>query len=292
MPKKYDKVTDISKPDWLKIKLPMGTGYAAVASIVRKHSLHTICSSGLCPNRAECWSRRTATFMIMGDICTRGCKFCATKTGKTLPLDELEPQKVADSIRLMGLKHAVITSVTRDDLADGGAQHWARVVEAVREVNPETTIELLIPDLDAKSELVGIVLASRPHIVGHNIETVERLTPTVRSRAKYHTSLRTIELIAKGGGIAKSGIMLGMGETVDEVLQTLDDLRSAGCRIVTLGQYLQPTKKHYPVMKYVTPERFEWFKQRAQEKGFDYVASAPLVRSSYLAEQALEHCGC
>lgn len=228
--------------------------------------------------------------MIMGDVCTRSCKFCATKTGKTLPLDELEPQSVADSIQLMGLKHAVITSVTRDDLADGGAYHWAMVVDAVRQTNPETTIELLIPDLDAKEELVDVILASNPNIIGHNIETVERLTPSVRSRARYQTSLRTLEIIAERGAVTKSGLMLGLGETEQEVLQTMDDLRTVGCKILTMGQYLQPTKTHYPVAEYVTPQKFEWYKEQALQRGFSYVASAPLVRSSYMAEQALEHC--
>ena len=290
MPKVYDKVTANIKPDWLKIRLPRGDQYAEMAKIVREHALHTICSSGMCPNQAECWSRKTATFMILGDVCTRGCKFCATKTGKPLPTDNDEPSRVADSIRLMGLKHAVITSVTRDDLPDGGAAHWASVVGAVRRVNPGTTIELLIPDLDAVPASLDIVIAARPDIIGHNIETVERLTPQVRSRAEYRTSLETIRYIASQGMVAKSGIMVGMGETEDEVLQTLGDLREAGCNIVTLGQYLRPTMQHWPVAEYVTPEQFEKYKQEALARGFSYVASAPLVRSSYMAEQAIEHC--
>ena len=290
MPKVYDKVTAHIKPDWLKIRLPRGDQYAEMARIVREHSLHTICSSGMCPNKAECWSRKTATFMILGDVCTRGCKFCATNTGKPLPTDNDEPQRVADSIRLMGLKHAVITSVTRDDLPDGGAAHWAAVVEAVRRVNPETTIEVLIPDLDAVPGNLDIVIASRPDIIGHNIETIERLTPQVRSRAKYRTSLETIRYIASQGVVAKSGIMVGMGETEQEVLQTLEDLREAGCNIVTLGQYLRPTMNHWPVAEYVTPGTFEIYKQEGLARGFSYVASAPLVRSSYMAEQAMEHC--
>lgn len=291
MPKVYDKVTAHIKPDWLKIRLPRGEQYAEMARIVREHSLHTICSSGMCPNQAECWSRKTATFMILGDVCTRGCRFCATKTGMPLPTDNDEPSRVADSIRLMGLKHAVITSVTRDDLPDGGAAHWAAVVETVRKVNPETTIELLIPDLDAVPGDLDIVIASKPDIIGHNIETAERLTPQVRSRAKYRTSLETIRYIASQGVVAKSGIMVGMGETEREVLQTLDDLRQAGCQIVTLGQYLRPTMEHWPVAEYVTPEKFERYKEEALARGFSYVASAPLVRSSYMAEQALGHCG-
>lgn len=290
MPKVYDKVTSDIKPEWLKIRLHSDERFGEVAKIVEKHALHTICSSGMCPNKAECWSRRTATFMILGDICTRGCKFCATKTGKALPIDKDEPQRVADSIRLMGLKHAVITSVTRDDLPDGGAVQWAAVVRAVRQANPETTIEVLIPDLDARPELIDIVLEAHPDITGHNIETVERLTPEVRSRAQYRTSLATLRHIAARGMIAKSGLMVGLGETEEEVLRTLDDLAEVGCKIVTIGQYLRPTQQHWPVAEYVTPGKFNWYKERALERGFAYVASAPLVRSSYLAEQALEYC--
>lgn len=291
MPKVYDKVTGHIKPEWLKIRLPRGEGFAQMAQIVKQHSLHTICSSGMCPNKAECWSRKTATFMILGDVCTRGCKFCATKTGRPLPTDNDEPRRVADSIRLMGLKHAVVTSVTRDDLPDGGAAHWASVVRAIREMNPGTTIELLIPDLHAVPEHLDIVIDSKPDILGHNIETVERLTPLVRSRASYDTSLRAISHIAGRGMVAKSGIMVGLGESDDEVLRTLDDLRGAGCCIVTLGQYLRPTMEHWPVAEYVTPEKFDWYRDEALRRGFSYVASAPLVRSSYMAEQALEHCG-
>lgn len=291
MPKTYAKVDTRLKPDWLKIKLPQSADFAEIAHIVESNSLHTICSSGKCPNKAECWSRRTATFMILGDVCTRSCKFCATASGRPLPVDEGEPRKVARSIALMGLKHAVVTSVTRDDLPDGGAAFWAQTVREIREVNPDTTIEVLIPDLDAKAELLDIVLESHPDIVGHNIETVERITPQVRSRAKYRTSLATLKHIADSGATAKSGIMVGLGETSDEVLQTLDDLAAVGVSIVTLGQYLRPTIKHLPVAEYVTPEMFEWYKTEALKRGFKYVASAPLVRSSYLAEQALTACG-
>lgn len=290
MPKVYDKVTKNIKPDWLKIKLHSEEGYARVAQIVEQHALHTICGSGMCPNRAECWSRRTATFMIMGEVCTRSCKFCATKTGKTLPLESSEPQRIADSIKLMELKHAVITSVTRDDLPDGGARHWAEVVRAVRETTPSTTIELLIPDFDAHTELLDIVIDAKPDIIGHNIETVERLTPTVRSRAKYATSLAVLKYLASRGCVSKSGLMLGLGETEEEILQTLDDLRANDCQIVTIGQYLRPTLKHLPVEDYITPEKFSWYGDQARAKGFGYVASAPLVRSSYLAEEALNFC--
>lgn len=289
MPKLYDNKVDVlKKPDWLKIRLHRTAQYAEVQRIVREHGLHTICSSGLCPNKAECWRRRTATFMILGDICTRGCRFCATKTGIPLAPDASEPRQVAESVRLMGLRHVVVTSVTRDDLADGGAAHWAATVRAVRKENPDATIELLIPDLDARHDLLDIVAATEPDIIGHNIETVERLTPLVRSRAKYRTSLETLKYLGSRGAVTKSGIMVGLGETDDEVGQTLRDLRDAGVRIVTLGQYLRPTLEHYPVAEYITPEKFDRYRQQALEMGFDYCASAPLVRSSYLADAALQ----
>ena len=278
------------KPEWLKIKLHDGEGYAEVVHIVEQHGLHTICSSGKCPNKAECWSRKTATFMILGDICTRGCKFCATPTGRPLPIDPNEPQKVAESIRLMGLKHAVITSVDRDDLPDAGAEHWSRVIEAVKATNPDTTIEVLLPDFDGKEELMDIVIAAKPHILGHNLETIRRITPLVRSKAKYDTSLKTLAYFAASGIPTKSGLMVGLGESHEEVVEALGDLRKAGVEIVTLGQYLRPTAKHYPVDKYVTPEEFDQFKKEGLEMGFKYVASAPLVRSSYLADQAVEAC--
>ena len=288
MPKFYDKVNVLKKPQWLKIRLQSNEESAEVERIVREHSLHTICSSGLCPNKAECWRRRTATFMILGDICTRGCRFCATKTGIPLAPDASEPEKVAESVRLMGLRHVVVTSVTRDDLPDGGAQHWAATVEAIRCKNPDATIELLIPDLDAGADLIEIVAASKPDIIGHNIETVERLTPLVRARAKYRTSMRALEIISASGAVSKSGLMVGLGESDDEVLQTLRDLRDVGVEIVTLGQYLRPSLEHYPVAAYITPEKFEWYRTQALEMGFSYCASAPMVRSSYLADAALE----
>ncbi len=281
----------IRKPEWLKINIGANERYTETKRIVDSHCLHTICSSGMCPNKAECWSRRTATFMIMGDICTRSCRFCATRTGRPLPLDEQEPDNVARSVKLMHLKHVVVTSVTRDDLPDAGARHWARTVEAIRRENPDTTIELLISDMDARAESIDIVLASRPDIVGHNIETVERLTPEVRSRAKYATSLAALRHIARSGTIAKSGLMVGLGESDEEVLSALEDLHKAGVRIVTIGQYLQPTKEHHPVAAYITPEKFEWYRLKALEMGFSYCASAPLVRSSYLADAALEAVG-
>ena len=288
MPKLHEQKLVAKKPDWLKIRLHRDAQFAETQRIVREHKLHTICTSGKCPNQAECWSRRTATFMILGDICTRSCRFCATRTGRPLPPDENEPQEVARSVKLMQLKHVVGTSVDRDDLKDGGATHWARTVEAIRRENPDATIELLIPDLDAKPDLMDIVLASKPVIIGHNIETVERLTPEVRSRARYRTSLETLRYLAEQGAVTKSGLMLGLGESEEEVLQTLKDLREAGVGIVTLGQYLRPTLEHYPVAAYITPEKFEWYRQKALEMGFGYCASAPLVRSSYLADAALD----
>ena len=287
MPKLYGEKAPARKPNWLKIRLHRSDTFAEVARIVQEHSLHTICSSGRCPNKAECWSKRTATFMILGDVCTRGCRFCATKTGKPLPPDPVEPQKVAESVHLMQLKHVVVTSVTRDDLADGGADHWAKTVEAIRAKNPNATIELLISDLDAKPALLDVVMASQPDIIGHNIETVERLTPIVRAKATYRTSLATLRYMAEQGVTTKSGVMLGLGESEDEVLQTLRDLRDAGVRIVTLGQYLRPTEEQVPVAEYITPEKFEEYRQKALEMGFDYCASGPMVRSSYLADEAL-----
>ena len=287
MPKLYGENAPARKPEWLKIRLHRSDTFAEVARIVQQHSLHTICSSGRCPNKAECWSKRTATFMILGDVCTRGCRFCATKTGKPLPPDPVEPQKVAESVHLMQLKHVVVTSVTRDDLADGGADHWAKTVEAIRAKNPNATIELLISDLDAKPALLDVVMVSKPDIIGHNIETVERLTPIVRAKATYRTSLATLRYMAEQGVTTKSGVMLGLGESEDEVLQTLRDLRDAGVKIVTLGQYLRPTEEQVPVAEYITPEKFEEYRQKALEMGFDYCASGPMVRSSYLADEAL-----
>ena len=257
MPKFYDKVDVLKKPGWLKIRLHRTPEWGEVRQIVEKHNLHTICSSGRCPNQAECWSRRTATFMILGDICTRGCRFCATKTGRPLAPDAEEPRQVAESVALMKLRYVVVTSVTRDDLPDGGAAHWAATVEAIRTQNPD---------------LLEVIVASKPDIIGHNIETVERLTPVVRSRAKYRTSLETLRCLNRQGVVTKSGLMVGLGESDDEVLQTLHDLRDAGVRIVTLGQYLRPTLEHYPVAAYITPEKFEWYRLRALEMGFSYCA--------------------
>lgn len=282
------KESIIRKPNWLKIKLQTSSDYSMVSKLVEENGLHTICSSGKCPNMNECWSRGTATFMILGNICTRACRFCATETGKPLPVDMNEPQKVANSISIMKLKHAVITSVDRDDLPDGGAEVWAETVRRVRVKNPDTAIELLIPDFDGKTELVDIVISSAPDIIGHNIECVRRVTSSTRSRAKYDLSLSVISHISRSGMISKSGLMVGVGESDDEVIETLKDLRSAGCQIVTIGQYLQPTVKHLSVSRYVHPDMFNFYKEEALKMGFDYVESAPLVRSSYMADKALK----
>jgi len=275
------------KPEWLKIKLDTSGGYSEVDKIVKEHALHTICSSGMCPNKTECWSRGTATFMILGDICTRSCRFCATITGKPNSPNPEEPAELAESVSLMKLKHCVITSVTRDDLPDGGAAHWASVIKECRKVNPATTIEVLIPDFDAREELIEIVLEAKPDIVAHNIETVKRLTPAVRSRAKYEISLQTIKYISQRGFIAKSGLMLGLGESEEEVLETLADLHKNGCSVVTIGQYLRPSLNHLPVIEYINPKQFDKYKEFALKLGFSYAESGPLVRSSYRAEKAM-----
>ncbi len=273
------------KPEWLKIKLETGENYPKVKKIVELNKLHTICSSGKCPNIGQCWSIGTATFMISGDICTRSCKFCATKTGRPLPLDAEEPNKIASSVKLMQLKHCVITSVDRDDLEDLSANHWARTIEAVREENPNTTIEVLTPDFDGRKELLDIVFAAKPDVFGHNMETVRRLSNQTRSRAKYDVSLGVLKASAEVGLITKTGIMVGLGETEEEVVELMRDVRAAGVRLMTIGQYLQPTKSHIPVMEYVTPEQFAKYRAIGLEMGFDNVESGPLVRSSYMAEK-------
>lgn len=273
------------KPEWLKISIGANERYTETKRIVENHCLHTICSSGRCPNMGECWGKGTATFMIGGDICTRSCKFCNTQTGRPLPLDADEPTHVAESIALMKLSHAVVTSVDRDDLPDLGAEHWARTITEIKRINPGTTIEVLIPDFQGRLELVDKVIAANPEIISHNMETVRRISPLVRSAANYETSLRVIRRIAEGGITAKSGIMVGLGETPSEVEELMDDLRATGCSILTIGQYLQPTHRHYPVTEYVTPEQFARYKQTGLEKGFEQVESAPLVRSSYHAEK-------
>lgn len=277
----------VKKPDWLKIKLGGNDNFSQTKHIVESHKLHTICSSGRCPNMGECWGRGTATFMIGGDICTRSCKFCNTKTGRPFPLDPREPANVADSIRLMKLKHAVITSVDRDDLPDQGASHWVETIKRVKEVNAETTLEVLIPDFRGNTDLVDMVCKAMPNVISHNMETVRRLTPQVRSAAKYDVSLSVLKRIAENGLKAKSGIMVGLGETREEIFELMDDLLAVNCSVLTIGQYLQPSRKHLPVVEYVHPDDFNRLKDIALEKGFDYVESGPLVRSSYHAENCL-----
>jgi lipoic acid synthetase len=280
-------VKHVKKPDWLKIDFRSNDQFANVNQIVKEHCLHTICTSGRCPNMSECWSRGTATFMILGDICTRSCKFCNTQTGRPLPPNPNEPQHLAKSIQLMKLKHAVVTAVTRDDLQDQGATHWASCIAAIKQENPNTTIEVLIPDFQGNTKLIDQIIAQQPNIIAHNIETVERLTPEVRSAAKYRTSLNTLAHIAQSGIPAKSGFMLGLGETETEILKTMDDLRQASVSVLTLGQYLQPSRNHLPVSAYIHPDKFKEYKQIGLEKGFRVVESAPLVRSSYHAERHL-----
>ena len=275
----------VRKPEWLKISIGANERYTETKRIVESHCLHTICSSGRCPNMGECWGKGTATFMIAGDICTRSCKFCNTQTGRPLPLDPDEPTHVAESIALMKLSHAVITSVDRDDLPDLGAAHWAQTIREIKRLNPETTTKVLIPDFQGRKELVDQVIKACPEIISHNMETVKRISPQVRSAANYHTSLEVIRQIAESGITAKSGIMVGLGETPAEVEELMDDLISVGCKILTIGQYLQPTHKHFPVAAYITPEQFAVYKETGLKKGFEQVESAPLVRSSYHAEK-------
>ena len=282
-------MTHIRKPEWLKISIGANARYAETKKIVDTHKLHTICSSGRCPNMGECWGKGTATFMICGAICTRSCKFCNTCTGKPLPLDENESANVAESIKLMKLNHAVITSVDRDDLEDLGAEHWAKTLFKIKEINPGTTIEALIPDFQGRTELIRKVIETKPDILSHNLETVRRISPLVRSVAKYDTSLNVIRQISESGITPKSGIMVGLGESKEEVLQTMDDLLEAGCKILTIGQYLQPTHKHYPVVEYITPEQFDEYRVIGENKGFEAVESGPLVRSSYHAEKHIIH---
>ncbi|GAP70668.1 lipoate synthase [Bacteroidales bacterium 6E] len=272
-------------PRWMKMTMPKGESYSKVKNLVEKHGLHTICTSGNCPNIGECWNRRTATFMILGDICTRRCKFCAVKSGRPLPADELEPEKLAETVRVMGVRHCVITSVDRDDLDDQGAGIWARTITEVKRVNPETRIEVLIPDFRGKTELIQQVIDAQPDVISHNLETVERLTPFVRFASKYRRSLDVVRYIASQGKIAKSGIMLGLGETREEVLQTMDDLLEAGAKVMTIGQYLAPTATHMPVKEYFPPEVFDEYRKIGIRKGFRFVESSPLVRSSYRAEE-------
>ena len=275
------------KPDWLRVKLPVGAAYAHVRSLVDTHKLHTICESGNCPNMGECWGAGTATFMILGNICTRSCSFCAVATGRPLAVDMDEPNRVANSVRLMQVKHCVITSVDRDDLKDGGSVIWAETINAIRRESPATTLETLLPDFRGNWDNLARVLAVRPEVVSHNLETVRRLTREVRIQAKYDRSLECLRHIADAGLRTKSGIMLGLGEQEEDVLQAMDDLLQAGVHILTLGQYLQPTRNHHPVIDWITPDQFKYYKEVGLAKGFKYVESGPLVRSSYHAEKHL-----
>lgn len=273
--------TKLRKPEWLRVNLGNNEDFSTTGKIIQSKSLHTICESGRCPNRGECWNRRTATFMIAGDICTRSCKFCNTKSGRPLPLDKEEPLKVAESVKSLGLKHAVVTSVDRDDLPDYGAAHWAETISQIKKINPEITIEVLIPDFRGKKECLKQVIDAQPNIISHNIETVERLTPVVRSVAKYGMSLEVLQEIANSGIPTKSGLMLGLGETKEEVIQTIIELYNSGCRLLSIGQYLQPSKNNIPVIEYITPDTFQEYKNIALNTGFTHVESGPLVRSSY-----------
>ena len=274
-----------NKPDWLRVKLPIGESYKHVRSLVDTHKLHTICESGNCPNMGECWGDGTATFMILGNVCTRSCGFCAVATGRPDPVDWDEPQRVAEAIHLMKVKHAVITSVDRDELKDGGSIIWFNTVKAVKALNPTTTLETLIPDFKGDIDNIQRIIEAAPEVVSHNIETVERLTKQVRIQAKYWRSMEVIKTLKKGGMRTKSGIMLGLGETKEEVVQTMSDLYNAGCDVITIGQYLQPTKKHLPVQRFVHPDEFAEYKEIGYQMGLDYVESGPLVRSSYHSDR-------
>jgi lipoic acid synthetase len=272
-------------PEWLKMQRASGENYSRVKRLIEKNHLHTICTSGNCPNIGECWNAGTATFMILGDICTRACKFCATKTGKPFPPDPEEPVKLAESVRTLQLKHCVLTSVDRDDLPDHGSSFWAETVRVIKKINPGTTIEALIPDFDGKTENIEKIIDSGPDVISHNIETVRRLTPVIRTKAKYETSLGVLRYITEKGKTAKSGFMVGLGETEDEIRETMDDIFRTGCRILTVGQYLQPTMDHMKASTYITPEKFIEYKIRAFQTGFEFVECDPLVRSSFHAEK-------
>ena len=275
----------VRKPDWLRVKLPIGESYKKVRSLVDTHKLHTICESGNCPNMGECWGEGTATFMILGNICTRSCGFCAVATGKPLEPDFDEPQRVAEAIHLMKVKHAVITSVDRDELRDGGSIIWYNTIRAVKSLNPNTTLETLIPDFKGQLENIQRIIDAGPEVVSHNIETVERLTRQVRIQAKYWRSMEVLRVLKSSGMRTKSGIMLGLGETKEEVIQTLRDLSNSGVDVITIGQYLQPSKKHLAVDRFVHPDEFAEYREIGYGLGLDYVESGPLVRSSYHSEK-------
>lgn len=280
-----DKNPILRKPDWLKIKLPRGFKAAHVVGLLHQHGLNTICSSGMCPNKGECWGRGTATFMIGGNICTRNCRFCNVSSGKPLPLVEKELTDIVDSVKSLQLKHIVITSVDRDDLPDFGASHWRGVINLMHKECPDVTMEVLIPDFQGKRDLIQSIIDCGPNVISHNMETVRSLSPVVRSVATYDTSLSVIRQIAESGIRSKSGIMLGLGEKEEEIIETMKDLKEAGCEVLTIGQYLQPSRRHYPVKKYVSPDKFEEYGRIGREMGFRHVESAPLVRSSYHAER-------
>jgi lipoic acid synthetase len=277
--------TERRLPGWLKMQRASGENYSRVKRLIEKNQLHTICTSGNCPNIGECWNAGTATFMIMGDICTRSCKFCATRSGRPLPPDPEEPFRLAESIRILQLKHCVITSVDRDDLPDRGSSFWAETVRIIRKLNPETTIETLIPDFDGKAGNLQRIIDAGPDVISHNIETVRRLTPVIRTKAKYETSLSVVSYISENGKRTKSGFMVGLGERDNEVRETMNDLFIAGCRIVTIGQYLQPTLNHMRAVSFITPEKFEEYSNMAYDEGFEIVECHPLVRSSFHAEK-------
>lgn len=280
-----EKTTRVKKPDWLRVKLPIGESYKHVRNLVDTHKLHTICESGNCPNMGECWGAGTATFMILGNVCTRSCGFCAVATGRPDAVDWDEPQRVAEAIYLMKVKHAVITSVDRDELKDGGSIIWQNTIRAVKALNTDTTLETLIPDFKGKKEDIERIIEAAPEVVSHNIETVERLTRQVRIQAKYWRSMEVIRILKEGGRRTKSGIMLGLGEKKEEVIQTMKDLKDNGCDVVTIGQYLQPTHKHLPVQRFVHPDEFAEYREIGYTIGLDYVESGPLVRSSYHSER-------
>ncbi len=269
----------------MRMQMPGGKKYMQVKDVVERNRLHTICTSGNCPNIGECWAEGTATFMILGDTCTRACKFCAVKTGRPAPPDTNEPARLVESIRKMGIRHAVITSVDRDDLEDKGAGFWAETIRILKREVPGMTMETLIPDMDGKPGLIGQIIDAGPEVISHNLETVRRLTPQIRTRAKYETSLEVIRQVSESRLTSKSGIMLGLGETEEEIFETMDDLVETGCEVMTLGQYLQPTLDHMPVEEYIHPDKFESYRMIALEKGFRHVESSPLVRSSYHAER-------
>ncbi len=273
------------KPNWLRVKLPIGEEYKHVRNLVDTHKLHTICESGNCPNMGECWGEGTATFMILGNICTRSCGFCAVATGRPLPVDWDEPQRVAEAIHLMKVKHAVVTSVDRDEIKDGGSIVWYNTIKAIKSLNPFTTLETLIPDFKAEKENIQRIIEAAPEVVSHNIETVERLTKRVRIQAKYWRSMETLRILKAGGMRTKSGIMLGLGETKAEVMQTMHDLKDSNVDVITIGQYLQPSKKHLDLNRFVHPDEFAEYREIGYQLGFDYVESGPLVRSSYHSDK-------